>query len=298
MNSYKKDAQAPGWTEPWLVAELSSTQELSNAKVSKRASGHRYAKSLDPKSEHYHKKDSWLMGSVAEAVEIAGGGVWSKGRDTYKRMMSELGSEVPQVKSRRRKRRRSEVDGVDIDAERFAMRSQDFWYEEYRENSDAPGSACVRLVVQSSASAFVKGDQYFWSGVAATIFADRLEAAGYSVRIEWVAAGRDVFKTKGTYDGLLVTMPIKSEQEPLDLERCIAWLSHPGVFRTLGFKSMLLHNRAADWGLGYPVEAQKLMERLDMADENTVFGAFINECKSKEEALRWLNEKLEPYGIQ
>ena len=297
MNSYKKDAKGTGWTDPWLVAELGSTQELFNAKVSKRASGHESAKALDPKSEHYHKKDSWLMGSVSEAVEIAGGGVWIKGRDTYRRMMSELGSEVPRVKSRRRRRRRSEVDGVDIDAERFAMRSQDFWYEEYRENNDAPGSACVRLVVQSAASASVNGDQYFWSGVAATIFADRLEAAGYSVRIEWVSAVRRAFKTRGT-SGLLVTMPIKSEQEPLDLDRCIAWLSHPGVYRTLGLKSTMLHNRAPRLSLGWPVKAQNLMESLDMADENTVFGAFINECTSKKDALKWLSEKLEPYGIQ
>jgi hypothetical protein len=243
-------------------------------------------------------------GGATRAVQIANWDAdWPAGRDAYAAAAEEVSGMVGTVKSRRRKRRYAS-QGASLNLDRWQQYDPRPWVERYREVSDGPGRNTIRVVVNGAASARVDAKDFVWSAVAAAIVASKLEEAGYSVEIvNVIAMNRAITRPSGRGKGqdVVSIIPIKSEEEPVDIDRVLRFCAHPGVFRTLGFKALMTSpidkGYEGDMCLGYPWDASKVMKALGM-DDGTVYAPHVNDCRTAEDAVKWLTETLAPFGME
>jgi hypothetical protein len=99
----------------------------------------------------------------------------------------------------------------------------------------------------------------FWAGAAALVIADRLESAGYAVRV----IGAHVVNSKADNErrALRNDIVLKESSEPLQIDALAAVLCHAGIVRTFGFSA--LASIPADIGEGLGHEATIESRRVD-----------------------------------
>lgn len=172
---------------------------------------------------------------------------WPTGMEVVKRFMAKIGDvalPVPVSVSRRKVWQDDTADEYDRDR----MISGQAPWQACKRQASAGGSPIVNVVFRIGHSCATSADQILWNGVVAIVLADRLEDAGYRVRI--VAA--DV--TDGAYtDGanLIQSVVLKQPEDPVNMHTLISGVS-AWMFRTLLFWAHGVEpGRDPSWGLGH-----------------------------------------------
>jgi len=94
----------------------------------------------------------------------------------------------------------------------------------------SPGTTHNRILLDLGGRAIRQPGDWFWRGAAAAWVCDSAEAAGRRVEVLGYSTGKNTHK--GTYNGTIVTVPLKGAHEPLDLPRLVAGACHAATLRT------------------------------------------------------------------
>lgn len=177
---------------------------------------------------------AWYGGlrSDSEAREILTGG-WVDGVSRLNDLRRDLG-EIPTAKCRvRRVRFADQGDDLVIDR---AMRGDwdQAWRTSRREQTSGPQT--IELFTLYGGACSLDADEIFYKGAVATVVADALENAGYSVRLVASFMHRDTSKSSrvGRSDIIL-----KEASEPLRIDGVASVLCHAGIFRSYGFRVLM-----------------------------------------------------------
>jgi len=173
-------------------------------------------------------------GTFSDVKRVIADG-WRAGQDTVSKLLDQTsGIEATPQDRRRRLARGDYGDTLDMGAV-YRGRFDVAWSRAVRRPSYAPQQ--VDIVANMVCAAFENNSVLQWRGVAAIALADKLEAAGYMVRIV-VAFGGKMRSDKAEKMSCRVT--VKDYDKPLDI--CTtASVTLPGFFRSLGFSWILRH---------------------------------------------------------
>jgi len=171
--------------------------------------------------------DRPYVNSYKDALQALEEPRFDAGVDRIERLTEKIVAPAP-TSVARKLRRGAEGDELDL-ARVWDGELDTAWTMARR--TPVPKASRVLVVVRVNAMAFIKADVLAWRGVAALALADRLEAAGYVVRI---AARRlaDIRYVNRAYKGThTVDVTVRKEGEPLDIHRAASLIASPLLFR-------------------------------------------------------------------
>ncbi len=191
---------------------------------------------------------------------------WPEGRKRLAELTAELLQVEVHAKDRRRKRVRADFgDSVDIHAI-YAGHLDSAW--EIAKRRETFGPQHVDILANMICSGCENADVLFWRGAAAIVLADKLEAAGYTVRIVVGFGGRN---DQGEQTSCRVT--VKEHDKPLDIASTASVIL-PGFFRAIGHAWLAAHAGGALSSYGISVangnaEDQELVLSHDVRNADT-----------------------------
>ncbi len=197
--------------------------------------------SLASRNKSMKGEETWYGGlrSVEAARKLMENG-WSDGVERLQSLCSDLNP--PQAKTRKR-RPEWRDDGDELSVDRAMSGAWDQAWRTSRRVWSA-GPTTIDLYTIYGGSAGMTAEQIFWNGAACVVLADRLESAGYRVRI--VASF-----LHGNGDTVVRSdVVIKEADEPLRIDGVAAILCHAGVYRTFLFRTWGVMPFALTDGLG------------------------------------------------
>ncbi len=225
----------------------------------------------------------WYGGfkSEREAMTLMAKG-WSEGARKLEGLVNEIS--VPAARSR--KRVSSYADqGDDLNVDRALVGNWDqAWRTTKRQWTRGPQH--IDLVSMWGGNCVMTAEQLFWQGATATVCADILEQAGYSVRI--VAA--QSFEYSGN-EGVL-SVVIKESHEPSRVDAMAAVMCHAGIFRTLGFRGITSLPFHVGGCLAYPArswEQRDTRTKMIAAGEWTEETVLLGQTLHREACIEEIN---------
>lgn len=222
----------------WSLADLASAFNRPVAECNRGVEAHNSPEAMAGYGSDWHA--GITTRAQAEAIIERG---WDEGAKRLAGLARDISP--PTAKTRRRKPTwRDEGDELSIER---AMAGE--WDAAWRSSRRvwASGPSTVTLLTLWGGNAYCSADQLFWQGATAVVIADVLEDAGYSVRIVAGTPGR--YYDGGNKIGVnLVTL--KEETEPMRVDAVASVMCHAGVFRSLGFRAMMMMPFAVGGGLG------------------------------------------------
>ncbi|HOB43948.1 MAG TPA: hypothetical protein PLK04_11210 [Bacillota bacterium] len=205
---------------------------------------------------------------------------WKPGIAAIETLRAKLERDVQiRPQSRKRVARWDETDGHEMDWDRLQS-GQPFWRRCHRQT--ASGIQHVDIKVNIAVPYYVDSNDVFWPMAAATVLSDRLEEAGYAVRIIAMDAMDSVF-TDGT--GLSIGILAKDYDEPLAVSS-LATLFAGWTYRTIFFRWLAggFGVYTANDFMGYtgPLNVYPLMDDI-IATHNTGIVAVYDSVAMKQE---------------
>lgn len=228
--------------------------------------------------------DHWRggIGTTKAFRDLVNGG-WREGAARMREAIGQLS--VPAVRSIKRRQVWRE-DGDEVDMGRvYAGELETAWRGTVRR--EVSSIFHVRITINTSAAARREADTLFWRGACACLLVDALEKAGYRAEVIAYHQGRDVYGM-GNPDHL-ISAPLKSSEEPLDIDRMAACTAHAAMLRCAVFGEMLSAPYAARQNLGYPIH-----DRNYFAEGEHVIN--VDNVWTVEEARRFLERELARFG--
>ncbi len=224
--------------------QFDKERQISRVDVSLAEFSEIYSFDLDPLNDNAsykhvarvrpHYDAPWYggLGSQKDAETLITEG-WPDGLKKIAGMRSDLSLSDLGIKSRRRVGRWSD-NGDDLHTDR-AMRGEwdQAWRQSRREWTNGPTH--IDLVSDWGGSWMLSAEELFWKGAAMVVCADILCDAGYSVRM--LAAGLCQAPKGGPMANVIT---IKDYADPLNLDGVASVLCHAGIFRSFGFRLLLL----------------------------------------------------------
>ncbi len=182
------------------------------------------------------------LGSLQEASDVLSCG-WQEGASKLTGCADEIAP--PMAKSRRRKPEWCDV-GDELDADRAIRGDWDTaWRSSKRVWSSGPSH--VTVYAPFGGGCHESADRMFWSGAAALIVVDKLEQAGYSVRLVGTHVVTSTHSNKACRNDVI----LKESTDPLQIDALASVLCHAGIVRTFGFSALCSVPTAIGEGLGY-----------------------------------------------
>lgn len=208
---------------------------------------------------------------------------WTEGADM---MRAELGKlDLPRAASVKRQRVWAE-EGADFDVDRFKSGRPDYYRATVRRVT-AGVSRHHRIYTHMGALAHVEPEAFFWRGAVTCLLADNLESAGRRVEIIGYSKSKRVYHEAGT-DTTVTSTVIKRFDEPLDMARISATISHVAGFR----RGVFALYYSAPWrthdGLGTTDHTAP-----PMAEEGDIV---VNGIMDQDSARAFLVSMAEKYG--
>ncbi len=186
---------------------------------------------------------SWFGGlrSPAAATALITDG-WRDGASRLESLASEVSA--PAARSRRR-RLTWRDEGDDLNVDRALVGSWDnAWRTSRREWVAGPQHVTVYASIGGNSDR--NSEELFWAGATALVVCDRLEQAGYAVRlVATLVAHASASDTPYRIDLL-----VKDSDEPLRVDALASLTAHAGVFRTFGLASTCILPCYVGTGLG------------------------------------------------
>jgi hypothetical protein len=242
-------------------------------------------KAEDSRSESMKEDSRWYGGlkSVAQARKLVTEG-WREGA----RRLAESASEVspPQAKSRKRTVRFTD-DGDELRVDQ-ALRGE--WHNAWRSTRRewSPGPAHVTVFASFGGHCMRDDDELFWAGAAALIVTDRLEAAGYAVRL----IGSRPLTSYSDTRALRADVVLKETNEPLQIDALASVVCHTGVFRSFGFAAMSAIPAQLDASLGCPITWQGARDRFEAGGEWPEGAVIIEAADDRASCIRAIDKAL------
>ena len=196
-------------------------------------------------------------------------------------------SDIPDVPSRRRQRRYSDVAG-DIDVDRAMSGNPEYMSEVSRVIKNGPTN--VTIYCNLDAAFGDSPEKVFWRGGAAIAAADLLEAAGFATEI-WVwCLGRGVYHSPN--DMQFHAAPIKGINDPIDYSNLTntlsSWFLRLAIFNS--FYAMTPKCKS----MGGPIYTlPHAFKRLIVPDPHTTHEMMMPNAQTQEEAIAAANSMLQ-----
>ena len=173
------------------------------------------------------ERGSW-MGNVsnlkqAEALLTEG---WPAGVARAQGLLADLEHAIPEAKQLTRRVRYRDA-GDEVDTGRYLSGAYDTMWRSMPRDAETTGNKIVSVNIAYGGPCLVQGDDLFWSGAAAAVLVDHLEAAGF--RVELFASCK--IGARSGPDSVIVRTRLKDAGEPLRLDSAIAFVGHPAVYR-------------------------------------------------------------------
>ena len=199
---------------------------------------------------------------------------WPEGRKQCEDMLAKFDtSSLVPVDRRRRQIKTDMGDNLDMQAV-YLGNLDTCWSVAKRQYSSGPQR--VDIVANMLCSVLNNPSVLFWRGVAAVVLADKLEAAGYMVRI--------VVGFGGLHgcDEVSCRITVKDHGMPLDISTCAAVLM-PGFFRAIGHGWIAGHKKTNCYSPGISVEQCKI-EPGELVLSHSV--------NNEQTAMKWLQDQI------
>lgn len=184
-----------------------------------------------------------------------------------------------------------DVTGRDFDVSMMLTGEPEHWSDTETVITEGPSTRILRIVVNGFVSAGVSTDVIIARGAAIAALIATLELSGFRVEV----IHRTPFHCSSTK--LDVITPIKSADQPLDLDRLIFAVGHPSMFRRLMF-SALEHNPAERTHL---TTYGKSNCTIDQADQGDLYigqtGYGDPQWTNTETAAKWVLDQAKSQGV-
>jgi len=215
--------------------------------------------------------------------------VEKEGHKLFASKIREYAKHVPELLVPRRKMIRKRVfdDGEEIDIDRYLDGKADYWNRYIRGKSEGIGYVCIW--VSLSINANKTPEQALWRGMVAASLAAALDKQGHSVEIRAYDFSSGVYQEHPADSYSLVSFPIKTFDEQLQLEKACVPLCLAGWFRTRMFATKY---RRPDC---VPVSYLGRAENSSIPKEALPSGAddiFVEDIWDKQAAIRFLKEQV------
>lgn len=205
---------------------------------------------------------------------------WREGRERMSGLLDAIDtSNLVPVDTRRRLHRCDLGDAVDLSAI-YAGRLETAWTRARRQTSIAPQR--IEICANMLCSGGDDSDVLFWRGAAAVALADKMEAAGYMVRL---VVGFGGVSTNGS-ERSSCRIIVKDHGAPLDIATASAVLL-PGFFRAIGHGWAAGHCHNAGSSASMSVE-QCIVEPGEIFLSHTV--------RDRETAEAWLRTQVDTFN--
>jgi len=209
--------------------------ELRGAWSATDARNRSYLANRDERNDRMRRGDdpSWYGGlrSLAAAESLLTDG-WREGAERLARTANKIAP--PTARSRRRKPVWSH-DGDDLGVDRALTGAWDTAWRSSRRVWSA-GPSHVTVYANFGGNAARDADALFYSGAAALIVADRLEEAGYSVRL--VASSNITSNSQADRRAMRADIVVKESEAPIQVDAIASVMCHAGIYRTFGFAAI------------------------------------------------------------
>ena len=253
-------------------------------------------KAADPEWYGHHEGNKGAL-KIARYAEA-----WAEGHKLINEASEGLDIACPRVKRRKRKRCLG-PQGASVNMDQVWAGNLDrAWHTFKRETREGAGNQCVRFYVNVGGNCGISAKEMVWPAAAVAIAAKVLEQAGVPTEIIGCSAGENFAKhaKDKEYCSQLKTFPLKKEGEPLDLDRIIRFTCHAGIYRTVGFKVIFsVPGVRTTWGLGRARPFEWMAKKAGVKlPEGAIVGPFSEDCKTSEDALKWLTKTLKPFGLE
>ena len=210
-----------------------------------------------------------------DIVELARAG-WSDGASKLFDMANQI--KVPAMEKITRKRVWAD-QGEEVDVDRLFAGEDHFW-QGLTTARKPKGGKVVRIAVNVSVQGGVDAEDMFWTGAAGLVLADTLTKAGYLVGIDLLRAAHNERK-----EHLYLKVALKQPDEPMSITGLASTVCLGGFFRTVGLLFTAKHWETP-CGTGIANSIQ------DWVPEGADISLRSASLTSREEAIRWVNEKL------
>lgn len=212
---------------------------------------------------------------------------WPEGASKLQEALAQI--DVPTPVSLRRKLHRSD-QGDELDIHSVNRGDLDHaWTSRKRKHTRS--RMTVRIVAQTNLLAEVSAEELFWRGAAAVKLADMLTNAGYSVEIIGALASHTIVGMDGD---LLATFPLKTAEQPLDIEALAGVLCNAGFHRIWGFRYYyaVARGRHSSPGAARSDRNGNVMKRNDFAADGTQTFIIPYTTMSRDAAQHWLEDAV------
>lgn len=234
-----------------------------------------------------HGGAPWLGLPDDDCRKALDSGTWEDGVSRMRAALDGIECALRPMANKRRRVRRDQGAEVNL---------PDYW----RGRGDIAWSDCRRMPVTSARRviirvkfggiAKVKPEQMFWRGGAALMLADKLQAAGYQVRVEAVHTSRHV--SNDDRHVFCVRVPVKAYDAPLDLNSLAVTVALAGFFRVTTFRAKCAMRGVVNSSFGATCRYDEYMPRFEDAGVVSVL-AETDDADSEEDAANWVQAQIE-----
>lgn len=203
----------------------------------------------------------WL-GKRAESIESFMHNIWEpwdEGMEEYNRVRKEIESSLQTPLSiKKRLKFSSEGDYLDVD-KFYSYNYETMWVTPKRAKVVALKN--ITLYTDLCGSGTDEYKMFLARGTVTSILVDVLENAGYCVEVIGIIGASNsyeynFYEKKEPPVYYFCTIPLKTFQEPLDVQKLIIVTGLSGFFRTFGFKAIASLPYKVTTELGYPVNGR------------------------------------------
>ena len=246
----------------------------------------------NPENERTHEGvrpyggERWLGLPVDECEAVLDSGIWAEGVVRMRAALDGIECALrPQANKRRRVRR---DQGAEVDITQYWRGRADVAWQDCRRQ---PVTSARRVVVRVKFGGLsgVTPDEMFWRGAAALMLADKLQAAGYQVRVEAVHTSARV--SDDDRHVFCVRVPVKAYDAPLDLNSLAVTVALAGFFRVLTFRAKCAMRGTVRSSFGRTCRYDCYMPAFDDAGVVSVL-AETGEADSEEQAAEWVRAQI------
>lgn len=174
-------------------------------------------------------KDAWAQASYKEAIEMLSYG-WEEGRNRIRKMRDEvedrMGIPMPEMVPVH------DVAGSEVDVARYLDRVPENMTEWVLQEDDR---LFVRIVINNAVSGITDANAILARGAMVAAVIDALESRGHRTSLTVAEAVSPTRSGDKKRDRQINEYIVKTESDPLDLERVAFAVAHPSMLRRIFF---------------------------------------------------------------
>lgn len=263
----------------------------------------RWSRRADGLNEHWCP-DSW---AEVERMSVEG---WPAGLKQARVLADPLVDKVSSLMERIDPYYTDDPTGA-LDVARYLDCEPECWVGFQPRKVDGPGRKHLTVLFNQAASGGIKSDALIRKGALVSALVELLELAGFRVRVLLgmgigctCCRSREYGELEPDAVGHLqeVVVPVKEHDQPLDMDRLVFALAHPGSFRVLGFSSY--EHLPEEWRRRFGVHDStygRVTRVTDQADI-VIRGAFgygsEKEWTDEPAGRKWVLDQLKAQGVE